>query len=233
MAYSIGKFDGILGLAWGSISVDGIPPVFQTMVEQGLVDQPVFSFYLSGASGTPGELVLGGIDSSHYTGELVYVPLISETYWEAALDGMTVGGTSVTTATKVVIDSGTSILAGPSSEVAALAQAFGATPFPLNPKEYTIDCTKGASLPDVIVNIGGQSFNIPASQYIINPAGPGQPAPFCLLGFTGIDIPSPRGPLWIMGDVFMRVNYVVFDWGQQRLGFAPSTAGKKPSVALA
>ena len=40
------KFDGILGMAWGSISVDKVEPVFQKMVDEGVVKSPIFAFWL-------------------------------------------------------------------------------------------------------------------------------------------------------------------------------------------
>merc|ERR1719230_839463 len=66
------------------------------MVDQKLIDMPVFAFFLPTASGQDGELVFGGIDQSHYTGDLVDVPLTSETYWQVSLDSMTLGSTPVT-----------------------------------------------------------------------------------------------------------------------------------------
>merc|ERR1719253_213979 len=213
LAYDLGKFDGICGLAFQSISVAGVPPVFQTMIAQGVVDEPVFGFYLGKQSGEDGEMTLGGIDSTKYTGELTYIPLTSASYWEVELTSLKMGGVSITTAVKAIADTGTSILAGPSAEVKKLAATLGATA--INAQEYTIDCSKISSLPDIEVTLGGELFTLKGSDYVIDVQNTA-----CLLGFTGIDVPAPNGPLWIMGDVFLRKYYTVFDFGAKRLGIA-------------
>ena len=215
-AFSVGKFDGIMGLAFETISVDHLPPVFVDLVKQGQVEEPVFGVYLSDASGSPGELTLGGVDNTKFTGELSYVPLSSETYWEVALDTITINGASVTTTKKAILDTGTSLLAGPTADVKAIAAKVGAKPFFLNPNEFTIDCSKIDSLPDIDITFGGQTFTLTGKDYVINVENVE-----CLFGMTGIDIPAPNGPLWILGDVFLRKFYTVFDVGNQRLGFAP------------
>jgi len=216
LAYEVGHFDGILGMAFQTISVDGIPTVYDNLVRQGAVNSTQFAFYLSATDGSVGELTLGGYDSTHFQGELEWVPLISETYWEVKLAGLTLGGVPVTNATKAVIDTGTSILAGPSADVKAIAEKLGATPFPLNPAEYTIDCSLIPSLPVLTVRLGNKEFNLAGSDYVLDVEG------VCLFGMTGIDMPAPRGPLWIMGDVFIRKYYTVFDSaGVGRVGFAP------------
>jgi hypothetical protein len=88
LAFIAGKFDGILGMGWPRISVDGVKPVFTNMVEQNLVSQPLFSVYLSkdASAAVGGEFLLGGIDTKYYTGDINYVPLANETYWYFAMD---------------------------------------------------------------------------------------------------------------------------------------------------
>jgi hypothetical protein len=61
LAYAFGKFDGILGLGFTAISIDGTPTVFENAIDQHAVDQPVFSFYLG--DNAPGELYFGGYDA--------------------------------------------------------------------------------------------------------------------------------------------------------------------------
>jgi len=209
LAYAIGKFDGILGMGWDRISVDGVKTPFHSLVDSGNLASPVFAFYLG--NNQPGELTIGGTDKSHYTGDFSYVPLKSEDYWRIELDDFKISGKSVTTTKTAIVDSGTSLLAGPKDDVAAIAKSLGATS--VMGKEYVFsDCSKGG--PDMDITIAGKDYTFKFADYTI------QSGSTCLFAMMGIDVPAPNGPLWILGDVFMRKYYTVFDWGNKRLGFA-------------
>lgn len=218
-AYKLGKFDGILGMAFPVLSVNDVEPPFFSLVDAGLVQEEVFSFYLGNSRTDKGELVLGGVDPDHYTGEFSYVPLRVATYWEITLGNVLVNGDSFMTSseTKAIVDSGTSILTGPSSEVAKIAAALGAKPFIEG--EYLMACDYSA--PSIVFNINGKDYELTPTDYLI-PDGD-----ICLLGLMALDISEPTGPLWILGDVFMRKYYTVFDTKNQRVGFA---LAKHPKV---
>jgi len=127
VAFIAAHFDGILGLGFASIAVTGATPWWYHAVEQKLVDEPVFAFYLNRQAGGDGELLLGGVDAAHYTGNFTYVTLTNTTYWEFAMDGVAVGSSAFCKGgCKAIADSGTSLLAGPKSEVKAINKAIGA-----------------------------------------------------------------------------------------------------------
>lgn len=211
MAYSLGKFDGILGMGFTSISVGGAPTVFENAIKQNKVDQPVFAFYL-GDNG-PGELTFGGYDSAKFEGDLNYVKLDAATYWQITLVAIKSGEYHKEADDKItaIVDSGTSLITGPKAEISKLASAVGAKANIMG--EYTIDCDKVADMPDIVFTIGGIDYSIPGPKTVIQAQGT------CLFAFMGVDFPAP-GPQWILGDVFMREYYTVFNYHDKSIGFA-------------
>ena len=64
--------DALVGMGFQSISEFNAPPVFQTLISEGVLTSPVFGFKLA-ASGS--ELFLGGTNSKLYTGNFTWLPL--------------------------------------------------------------------------------------------------------------------------------------------------------------
>ncbi|XP_050216627.1 aspartic proteinase-like [Mercurialis annua] len=325
ITFLVAKFDGILGLGFQEISVGNSVPVWYNMVNQGLVKEPVFSFWFNRNADEDegGEIVFGGMDPKHYKGEHTYVPVTQKGYWQfdmgdVLVDGKTTGFCSSGCA--AIADSGTSLLAGPTSIIAEVNLAIGATgvvsqeckavvaqygetiikmllakdqpqkicsqiglctfdgsrgvsvgiesvvnenieevadglhdgrcstcemavvwmqnqlkqnktqdsildyvnqicerlPSPMG--ESAVDCGSLSTMPNVSFTIGGTVFDLSPEQYVLK-VGEGEAAQ-CISGFTALDVPPPRGPLWILGDVFMGPFHTVFDYGNKRVGFA-------------
>ncbi|XP_066466216.1 cathepsin D [Tiliqua scincoides] len=217
------KFDGILGLAYDKISVKNVKPVFDNVIEQKLVDRNVFSFYLNRDPGaTPGgELLFGGIDPQYYTGELNWVNVTRKAYWQIQMDKVDVGDglTVCKDGCAAIVDTGTSLITGPTDEIKQLQKAIGAKP--IIKGQYMLPCDKLDSLPTVNLVLGGKSYPLTADQYALKVTVEGQT--FCLSGFSGLDVPPPGGPLWILGDVFIGPYYTVFDRDNDSVGFAKCT----------
>lgn len=86
--------------------------------------------------------------------------------------------------------------------------------------EAAVDCAKIGSMPDVTFTLSGEEFTLTANDYILQVGAAGQEE--CIVGFMGMDIPKPMGPLVILGDVFMRKYYTRFDMKENTVSFAKS-----------
>ncbi|KAM1108628.1 hypothetical protein ACFX13_005334 [Malus domestica] len=325
LTFLAAKFDGLLGLGFQEISVGGAVPVWYNMIKQGLIKEPVFSFWLNrnAQEEAGGEIVFGGVDPNHYKGKHTYVPVTKKGYWQFEMGDVLIGGKPsgyCAGGCYAIADSGTSLVAGPTTVVALINQAIGASgvvsqeckavvnqygqtildlllaeaqpkqvcsqiglctfdgtrsvsmgiesvvdenggkssgithdascsacemavvwmqtqlkqnltqdrilnyvnelcekmPNPLG--QSAVDCGKLSSMPSVSFTIGGKVFELTPEEYILK-VGEGSQAQ-CISGFTNMDIPPPRGPLWILGDIFMGRYHTVFDAGKMRVGFA-------------
>lgn len=185
------------------------------MIDQDLLDEPVFGFYLSDTNDkeAESEAIFGGINEDHYTGKMTKIPLRRKAYWEVDLDAITFGGeTAEFESTGAILDTGTSLIALPTTLADLLNKEMGAKKGYNG--QYSVECDKRDSLPDLTFTLTGYNFTIGPYDYILEVQGS------CISSFTGFDIPPPAGPLVILGDSFLRRYYSVYDLGSNSVGLA-------------
>ncbi|RLN59506.1 hypothetical protein BBJ28_00020263 [Nothophytophthora sp. Chile5] len=209
--YSMAKYDGFFGLAFDSLSIGHLETPFHRMVQQSLLDEPVFAFYLG--NGEDGELTFGGVDKTHYHGELEYVNVANTTFWTVELDAVETKGQHIATGVQAIVASGMGFMGGPSDQVAQMAALVGAEV--LVEDLYKISCT--AAGPEITFVLNGKTYSLTKEEYTL------QVGPRCIFALMGLALPSVD-PLWVIGSAFMRKYYTVFDWGaddrKARVGFA-------------
>lgn len=210
IGYAFGYFDGILGLGFDSISVGGAETVFHNAIDQGEVESGQFAFYLG--DNKDGELTFGGYDEEKFVGDIHWVPLSEQSYWRINIDGIEMGSYK-SSSTDAIVDSGTSLITGPSRDIKAIAEHIGAKPSLTG--QFTVDCDSVDSIPEISWTIDGTAYSVPGKDLVLQSAG------MCIFAMMGMDFASP-GPKWILGDVFMRQYYTIFDYENAQIGIAQS-----------
>ncbi|XP_017111504.1 lysosomal aspartic protease-like [Drosophila elegans] len=207
-------FAGIWGWAFKSIAADGVTPPFDNMVAQNLLDKPVISFYLKrqGTAVQGGELILGGSDSSLYTGSLTYVPVSVAAYWQFKVNSIKTNGVLLCSGCQAIADTGTSLIVVPQAAYTKINRQLGASDN--GDGEAFVQCSRISSLPKINLNIGGTVFTLAPKDYIVKMTQNG--VTYCMSAFTSMDGIS----FWILGDVFIGKFYTEFDKGNKRIGFA-------------
>ncbi|CAD8190907.1 unnamed protein product [Paramecium octaurelia] len=225
-------FDGILGLAYPQMAPKNFNPVFDNMMQQHALEKNQFAFYFAKDPNdiTHSEFTLGGYNQAHVDGEINYHNVIDKYYWMIKADSILVGGKDIGLCNdgscKLIVDTGTSIMSGPMDDVGTLLRN-------LNVKDH---CSEIKSLPNITFKIDGIDYTLEPEEYVKPTAADSSAFAEmnssedqsmvevnswdCIASFIPLDIQEPQGPAWILGDVFLRKYYSIYDRDNDRVGFA-------------
>jgi len=195
-------FDGIMGLGFSDLSMG---PGFNMVDDlNGVMTQNKFSVYLTDDGGS--EINFGGYKRGQAASDVFWVPVNKMSYWQIAIDDVTFDNKKqgICSGCQVAVDTGTSLLAGPSSVVENLGQK-------LNVKD---DCSNFDSLPMLGFAVGDHVLNMKPDDYI------DKGSDGCSVSLMTLDVPPPKGPLFVFGDPFLRRFLTVYDRDGPQVGFA-------------
>ncbi|KAF9431702.1 hypothetical protein BGZ76_011804 [Entomortierella beljakovae] len=207
--------DGVMGLSFGELS--NSTTVFESMMAQKKVSRGIFSFYLGKKSlGGGGEVVFGGLDMSRIEPgvEITYTNVIQALHWKVGFRNIIVNGYPMVDVSRgqvlpAVIDTGSTLLIIPARMSYWIhRQMIGARVFR---GIWTVPCDMIDG--QIEFDIEGKRFVVPAVDLVREATN--------LPGLCFSSIQSSSGSYMIIGDVFIKNNYVVFDQENKRVGFAP------------
>lgn len=209
-----GNFSGILGLGYPGLTIYNSEAPMDNCIKNNLLNgNNVITFYYSNDGKSDGEVNFGYIDEKKYVGSIEYFMVIDKYYWTIELIDIKYKGKSLNLCTngcRAAIDTGTSYIAGPSSNISLLLDSLE-----INDKCQGYD--KLGHLTFVFKNEKGlKDYNINKKSYI-HKADDDQ---ICSALLVPLDVPEPQGPLWILGDIFMEKFFTVFNRDNDTVGFA-------------
>ncbi|KAG0267732.1 hypothetical protein BGZ95_002786 [Linnemannia exigua] len=229
--------DGMMGLGFES---DRFKTPVTNMILQNLVDQAVVSVWLNKAEdqdkslSNGGVFIFGGVDPSLYTGSITYVPVTSDTHWQVAVDKVLFDSKPLDmprSSTYAIVDTGSSYIILPDDLAEAIHRRIPKSTYN---KEvgWMFPCTVAKSR-SVLLSfvLGGQKFSVPLSDIVIlDSAFQG----YCLSAIdtwseiTGRDSQSQI----LLGDLFIKNQYVVYDYGNLQIGFAEKVPNAPAGIGL-
>lgn len=200
-------FDGVLGLALSGMTQGPHFSIMDRMEAAGNLKHPIFAVFLSDSDSEDSEITFGDIKQERMVGDMFWVPVSRQTgYWQVQMEDIAIGNQQqkLCSDCQVAVDTGTSVLAGPSRVIHELTRRLRVAP----------DCSNYQDLPDLGFVVAGHVMNLKPSDYVDKSAGS------CSPSLMSLDVPPPNGPLFIFGDPFLRKFYSAYDLRRQRVGFA-------------
>jgi len=214
------SFDGVLGLALDSMAQGADFSLMSRMVRNRLLAEPVFSVFLSDSNAETSEITFGETKREHMASELFWVPVSRNSgYWEVQITDITFnnGRQHLCENCHVAVDTGTSQLAGPSEIIRQLKQKLN----------VHSDCVNYDKLPDLGFAIGENILNLAPKDYIDKTGNTS-----CELSLMSLDVPPPKGPLFVFGIPFLQKFFTVYDHSANKVGFAVAKhTGEDPDLS--
>ncbi|KAI7872643.1 aspartic peptidase domain-containing protein [Spinellus fusiger] len=210
--------DGIFGLAFPSISNSKqVTSVTQSMQRQGVINQAIVSFWIARTEDPEiGEITFGGSNPARYEGELKYVPVTTQGYWQVSLSNVLVNGQPLmSTPVAAIVDTGTTEIIIPVDLCNGIHKGIRGAIFD-NLYGWLIPCDKKDDSTNIQFNMGGHDFGFSVSN-ILREKNPDSNSTLCYSGISGANM-----NVAILGDIFLKNYYSVFDYDNARVGFALS-----------
>jgi len=168
--------------------------------------QPVFAVFLSDSDSEQSEVTFGGVKQEHLASSLFWVDVARDSgYWEVQIEDITMDNHPLELCSNcyVAVDTGTSELAGPSDVVDKLAEKLN----------VLVDCSNFDKLPKLGFIIGGHILNLEPKDYVDKEESR------CDVSLMPLDVPPPKGPLFVFGIPFLQKFYTVYDEASRKVGF--------------
>lgn len=206
-------FDGILGLSMANGSSDNF---IRTLKSQNVLSSNIFGVDLNrNADGTnTGQLTLGGTDPKKYNGDITYTPVNSSANgdWAIPLGDVAYDGSKAGITDRLAyIDTGTTYAFAPPDDVAALHKLIpGANS--TDKVTYTAPCDSDQP---IVVTFSGVDHEISVKDWLSSPSSSG----ICTSNIYGQQVISGA---WLLGDVFLKNVYAVFDADAPQIGKLPA-----------